>query len=87
VEPSEIISIFLGVTTAIAGTLAYAYKRGKIAGLDTACGKRIETKIDDMKKEGDQVHKELKTELNVIHSKIDHLTGSFETFKHLLNMK
>jgi argininosuccinate lyase len=86
-ELAEGISIFLAITTAIAGTLAYAYKWGKVAGIDLACGKRIENKLEELKTEGDEIHKELKAELHEVHSKIDKLQGSFETFKHLVKTK
>lgn len=40
-----------------------------------------------MQKEGDEIHHELKTELHAIHSKVDHLQGSFDAFKEILKIK
>lgn len=80
----EIISVSLAVVAGIAATIAYIYRRGISQGIDTACGKRIEEKIDEMKKDGDKVHGELQKELHQVNSKVDKLTGSFETFKALI---
>ncbi len=80
----EIISVSLAVVAGIAATIAYIYRRGISQGIDTACGKRIENKIDEMKKDGDKVHGELQKELHQVNSKVDKLTGSFDTFKVLM---
>ena len=80
----EIISVSLAVVAGIAATIAYIYRRGISQGIDTACGKRIEDKIDKLQSDGDKIHNELKDEVHEIHSKVDKLTGSFETFKVLM---
>jgi len=79
----EYISIGLAIVAGIAATIAYIYRRGISQGIDTACGKRIENKIDAMQKEGDTIHNELKSEMKTISSKVDHLVGSFDTFLKL----
>lgn len=80
----EYIAVGLGIVAGIAATIAYIYRRGISQGIDTACGKRIEDKLDKLKKEGDTVHKELKNEIHEINGKIDKLTGSFEIIKELI---
>ena len=80
----EIISVSLAVVAGIAATIAYIYRRGISQGIDTACGKRIENKIDKMQKEGDKVHNELLSEVKEIHGKVNRLEGSFQTFKELI---
>ncbi len=80
----EYIVVGLAVITGIAATIAYIYRRGISQGIDTACGKRIEDKIDKLQTDGDNIHKELKEEIHEIHGKIDKLTGSFETFQELI---
>jgi len=80
----EYISIGLAVIAGIAATIAYIYRRGISQGIDTACGKRIEDKLDELKKDGDKVHKELQDEIKTMHGKINNLQGSFETFKELI---
>ena len=76
----EYIAIGLAILTGIAATIAYIYRRGISQGIDTACGKRIEDKIDAMQEEGDIIHKELKSEIKKVSSKVDKLVGSFDTF-------
>ena len=83
----EIISVSLAIATGIAVTIAYIYRRGISQGIDTACGKRIEDKIDKLQKDGDKVHKELQDEVKTMHGKINNLQGSFDTFKELLTPK
>jgi len=80
----EYIAVGLAVITGIAATIAYIYRRGISQGIDTACGKRIEKKLNDLKTDGDKVHKELKDEIHEINGKVDKLTGSFETIKELI---
>ena len=80
----ELISIGLAVATAIAATFAFIYKKGITAGTEKATLKRIEQKLYTLQKDGDEVHDELKKELKEIHSKVDNLQGSFETFKELI---
>lgn len=79
----EYIAIGLAILTGIAATIAYIYRRGISQGIDTACGKRIEEKIDALQKDGDIVHKELKTEIKKVSTKVDTLVGSFDTFMKL----
>ncbi len=83
----ELLSMGLAGMAGATAVVAFVYRRGRAAGIDTACGKRIEDKIDDLQREGDTIHGELKKELHQIHSKIDKLTGSFETFKELIGRK
>ncbi len=83
----EIISIGLAIVAGIAATIAYIYRRGISQGIDTACGKRIEQKIDAMQTEGDTIHNELKSEMKTVSSKVDHLVGSFDTFLKLKTHK
>ena len=83
----EIISVSLAVVTGIAATIAYIYRKGISQGIDTACGKRIENKIDKLQEDGDKVHKELQEEVKTIHGKINHLQGSFDAFKEILKIK
>lgn len=83
----EYISVILAIVAGIAASLAWVYRRGKSAGIDATCGKRIEDKIDKMKEEGDKVHGELKKEIHEIHSQVDKLVGSFATFKELFSAK
>ena len=80
----EYISIGLAIVAGIAATIAYIYRRGITQGIDTACGSRIEEKLDEMKEEGDEIHNELKKEIHEIHSKVDNLIGAFDTFKELI---
>ncbi len=80
----EYIAVGLAIVAGIAATIAYIYRKGISQGINTACGKRIEDKIDKLQKDGDTVHKELKTEIHEINGKIDKLTGSFETIKELI---
>jgi len=79
----EYISIGLAIVAGIAATIAYIYRRGISQGIDTACGKRIEEKLDALQTDGDTIHKELKDEIHEINGKVDKLTGSFETFQKL----
>lgn len=79
----EYIAVGLGVLTGIAAAIAYIYRRGISQGIDTACGKRIEKKLDAMQKEGDTIHNELKKEIGLVHSAVDNLQGSFNTFLKL----
>jgi len=79
----EYIAIGLGVLTGIAAAIAYIYRRGISQGIDTACGKRIEEKIDALQKDGDKIHNELKTEIKKVSTKVDTLVGSFDTFIEL----
>ena len=83
----ELISIVLGVIAGIAAGVAFIYRRGKSAGIDAACGKRIEDKIDGIKKDGDKIHGELQKEVHEINSKLNKLVGSFETFKDVFSNK
>lgn len=80
----EYIAIGLGVLTGVAAAIAYIYRRGISQGIDTACGKRIEKKLNDLKTDGDKVHKELKDEIHEINGKVDKLTGAFETIKEFI---
>ena len=87
----EIISLALGITTGVAAGAAWLYKKGQAAGIDKACGKRIEKKIDEMQIDGDKVHNELKKEVkdvkkevHEINKKLNTLNGSFETFKDIV---
>lgn len=86
------LSVGLAVVAGIAGVLAFVYKKGKVDGIDKACGKRIESKIGDievkidaMKTEGDEIHNELKNKLQSVGSKVDKLIGAFETFRQMVN--
>ena len=88
----ELLSLGLAVAVGIAGVIAFIYRKGQAHGIDTACGKRIEDKIDNIDKkinttikEGDDIHDDLREGLHAIDSKVDKLTGSFETFRHLVN--
>ncbi len=88
----EFLSLGLAVAVGVAGILAFVYKRGQVAGVDKACGDRIEgkigdleTKIDNMKVEGDEIHNELKESIHIVGSKVDKLIGAFETFRQFLN--
>jgi len=83
----ELLSVGFAAVAGATAVMAFVYRRGRAAGIDKACGKRIEKKIDKIQEEGDKVHRELKQELHEIHSKIDNLTGSFETFKELIVKK
>lgn len=90
----EILSLILAVAVGVTGVLAFVYKRGQKDGIDTACGNRIEEKIDNMQQEGEEVHNELKKDIGkvtkdikMISSKLDTLKGSFDTFKDLVKPK
>ncbi len=83
----ELLSIAFAAVAGATAVIAFVYRRGRAAGIDKACGKRIEKKIDKMQAEGDKIHNELKTEIHEIHSKIDKMSGSFETFKELIGRK
>jgi len=80
----EIISVSLAIATGIAATLAFIYRRGISEGVDRATGKRIEQKLYTMQADGDTIHAELKEKIEEINHKVDHLQGSFETFKDLI---
>ncbi len=81
----EFVSIGLAIIAAIATVFAFVYKKGQAAGLDKACGKRIEDKLDDMKKEGDEIHNELKKGLQQVSKDVNQLTGAFKTFQQMAN--
>ena len=83
----EIISISLAIATGIAATIAFIYRKGISQGIDTACGKRIENKIDKLQEDGDKVHNELLGEVKEIHGKVNRLEGSFDAFKEILKIK
>ncbi len=74
----------MAIATGIAVTLAFIYRRGISEGVDRATGKRIEQKLFTKQADGDEVHAELKEKIEEINHKVDHLQGSFETFKELI---
>jgi hypothetical protein len=93
----EYVSISLGIIAAIAGTLAWVYRRGHSDGLDSADEQSIkkdisglDTKIEEVKteqvslrKHDDKVHGEIFTNIQRIDSKIDKLQGSSEVIQKL----
>lgn len=88
----EFLSLGLAVVIGITGVLAFIYRRGQAHGIDIACGKRIEKKIDkldkkidDTRKDGDVVHNELRTGLQQISKDVSELTGAFKTFQQMAN--
>lgn len=81
----EFLSLGLAVAIGITGVLAFIYKRGQTSGIDSACGKRIEDKLDTMKEEGDEIHNELKKGLQQVSADVNKLTGAFETFQQMVN--
>ncbi len=88
----EFLTLGLAVAIGVTSVLAFMYKRGQAHGIDMACGKRIEdkidkldTKIDNTKKEGDEIHNELKKGLQQVSKDVNQLTGAFRTFQQMAN--
>ncbi len=88
----EFLTLGLAVAIGITSVLAFMYKRGQAHGIDMACGKRIEKKIDKLdkkidntKKEGELIHNELREGLQQVSKDVSKLTGSFETFRQMAN--
>ncbi len=88
----EFLSLGLAVAVGVAGVIAFIYRKGQANGIDIAHGKKIEEKvnkidekIDTAKKEGDAIHNELKEGLQQVSKDVSKLTGSFETFKQMVN--
>lgn len=87
----EFLVAGLGVTTGIAGLLAYIYRRGKSDGIDSACEIRIKDEIKKLKKNADEhakddviVHIELFKKIDIVDSKIDKLAGSVDVIKSIV---
>ena len=87
----EYLAVALGVTTGVAGLLAYIYRRGKSDGIDSACEIRIKDEIKKIKKSADEhakddivVHNRLFKKIDVVDSKIDKLVGSIDVIKDIV---
>jgi len=87
----EFLVAGLGVTTGIAGLLAYIYRRGKSDGIDSACEIRIKDEIKKIKKSADEhakddiiVHQRLNKKIDIVDSKIDKLVGSVDVIKSIV---
>ena len=87
----EFISAGLAVTTAVAGTFAYLYRKGRTDGIDQACENRIKEKIqevsdllDQKSRANDDIHDILFKNMNKMDGKIDTLIGSTEVIKELV---
>ena len=79
----ELIGVALTLTTGIAAGIAFIYRKGRNAGLDKACERRIIDKIECVEKtvketlkETDKVHDKIFENIHDIDVKIEKLKSS-----------
>lgn len=87
----EYVAAGLGVIAGAAGGISWVHRRGVKRGMDSACELRIKedirgvkAEVVDMKVQGDKEHKEIKGEIQTIHSKIDKVQGSQDIIQDLI---
>ncbi len=87
----EYISIGLAIIAGISATMAFIYRKGKSAGMDSQCEENIKDEIKTLSKKvdsnaiaNDTVHGQLFSNVKEIGAKIDKLQGSNDVIKDLV---
>ncbi len=84
----ELIATAFAVAAGVLGILAWFYKKGKIAGIDSECSKRIEGKLDSIqetvgsnKEESDKEHTSINTRLGRVEVDVGYIKGKVSNLK------